>query len=346
MPDHIAPLVCICIPTYNSEKTIRETLASIINQSYTNLDIRLVDNSSTDDTLKIAAEFADARIKIHRSDVNVGAEGNFNRCIQLATGKYTAIYHADDVYEVDMVQRQVDFLEASSAVGAVFTEARLIDEGGGYIGAKSVPPLPNGNGSAVVLDFAILVKAILLHSNFLICPSAMLRTDIYRDEIGSWRYDLFGSSSDLDIWFRVAERYPIAILRVPLMRYRISVAQGTHTVARRRTNRADFFRVTDYYLKQPKTRALLTAEDYRNYGWLERADRTIRAMNFFLEGQIDQARELIRGSISLDAMTAALNSSRGFMTLLLAGFMKFAIAFHMINISKVMLQRIRKRANK
>ncbi|MGH7456925.1 MAG: hypothetical protein ACRENG_36580, partial [bacterium] len=126
----------------------------------------------------------------------------------------------------------------------------------------------------------------------------------------------------------------------------ISAAQGTHTVARRRTNRADFFRVTDYYLKQATTRALLTTKDYRHYCWLERADRTIRAMNLFLDEQIDQARELLRESFSRDAMAAALISSRGLMTLSLAVFIKLAMIFDKSNISRGMLQRIRKKVRK
>ena len=128
-----SPLVCICIPTYNAEKTIRETLVSVVNQRYSNLIILVVDNASTDGTLAVVETFSDPRISIHRNEVNVGGEGNFNRCIQLARGKYTAIYHADDVYEPQMVERQVAFLEANPDAGVVFTAASLIDDNGKII---------------------------------------------------------------------------------------------------------------------------------------------------------------------------------------------------------------------
>ena len=101
------PLVCVCIPTFNSAATIRETLASIVNQSYKHLNIHVVDNDSTDDTLQIVLEFNDPRIRLYKNKINVGAEGNFNRCIQSATGEYTAIFHADDIYESAMVEKQV-----------------------------------------------------------------------------------------------------------------------------------------------------------------------------------------------------------------------------------------------
>lgn len=106
-----SPLACICVPTYNAAGTIRETLESILSQTYSNLVVHISDNASTDDTLKIIESMADHRVAIHRHDVNVGGEGNFNRCIQMAEGKYTAIFHADDIYEPEMVERQVEFLE-------------------------------------------------------------------------------------------------------------------------------------------------------------------------------------------------------------------------------------------
>src|ERR1035438_397419 len=102
------PLVCICLPTYNAALTVRQTLNSILAQTYTNLVVHVSDNASTDDTLKVIESFADSRVKIHRHSINVGGEGNFDRCIQLAEGKYTAIFHSDDIYEPEMVAKQVD----------------------------------------------------------------------------------------------------------------------------------------------------------------------------------------------------------------------------------------------
>ena len=113
------PLVCICVPTYNSAASIRETLESILAQTYLNLTIHVSDNASTDGTLKIVESISDRRISLHRHDVNVGGEGNFNRCIHFAAGKYTAIFHADDIYEPDMVAAQVALRLASAPQASV-----------------------------------------------------------------------------------------------------------------------------------------------------------------------------------------------------------------------------------
>ena len=195
------PLVCICVPTYNAASTVRETLESILAQTYANLVVHVSDNASTDDTLKVIESISDQRITIHRQKENIGGEGNFNRCIQLATGKYTAIFHADDVYEPNMVAKQVAFLEANAKVGAVFTEASLIDDSGKMIGALG---LPQGLVSVDCLyDFKTIFKFVLQYSNFLICPSAMARTEVYQQDIRSWRGEIFGTSADLDVWFRI-----------------------------------------------------------------------------------------------------------------------------------------------
>ena len=66
MPDTTAPLVCICIPTYNGEKTIAAALASVLSQTYRNLVIHVVDNHSTDDTVAVVENFSDERITLHR----------------------------------------------------------------------------------------------------------------------------------------------------------------------------------------------------------------------------------------------------------------------------------------
>lgn len=112
-------------------------------------------------------------------------EGNFNRCIALAKGKYTAIYHADDIYEPEMVAAQVEFLESHPQASAVFTEAALIDQSDNFIGEIHQPAsLAAGRP---LHDFPEVFKAVLEHSNFLICPSVMALTSVYQNDIRAWR---------------------------------------------------------------------------------------------------------------------------------------------------------------
>lgn len=306
------PLVCICIPTYNVAGTVRETMESILAQTYSNLVVHVSDNASTDDTLKVIESVADTRVTIHRHDVNIGGEGNFTRCIQLATGKYTAIFHADDLYEPDMVAKQVAFLEENSDVGAVFTEAVTIDEQGVPLG--EIGHVPQSKGGIGRFSFRELLQTMLLHHNFLVCPSVMVRTEIYQDEIKEWGSNLFRSSSDIDTWLRLASSRSIAVLGEQLMRYRISPAQFSDTI-RNRTERADFFLVMDHYLAKPEVRDFITKKDLRHYGWLERHERVSRALNLFGLGRVSEAKVLLKDFFCWDSIYAAMHSRRGLVTL-------------------------------
>lgn len=319
-----SPLVCICVPTYNAEATIRETLESILAQTYRNIVVYISDNASTDDTLKAIEAIADSRVTVHRHDVNVGGEGNFTRCIKFATGKYTAIFHADDIYESNMVTKQVAFLETNTDVGAVFTEALTIDEQGVRFGV--IGGVPGGRGGVTRIGFRELLQTMMLHHNFLVCPSVMVRTKIYKEEIKVWGSELFKSASDVDTWLRLADLHSIAVLDEQLMRYRISRAQYSH-INRNRTERADFFLVMDHYLAKPDVKKLLSKADLRNYGWLERHERVALAFNLFSLGRLSEAKDLLKGVFSWDAIYAAIITRRGLVTLAGVSLLRVFIPF-------------------
>ena len=337
------PLVCICIPTYNAAITIRETLASILAQTYANLVIHVSDNASTDGTLSVIESMTDSRVTIHRHVENVGGEGNFNRCIQLAEGKYTAIYHADDVYEPNIVASQVEFLEAHPNAGAVFTEANIIDAMG-YITGEIL--LPKGIAQQGGLyDFDTMFKAVLRHSNFFICPSFMVPTQIYKQEINCWRGELFGSSSDLDVWFRILQRHPIGHIPDRLLRYRICLNQFSAKI-RSETERAAIFKVLDHYLKLDRVKAVIDSTDLLLYKWLERRDRVMRGVNLFLLDRPEETMRLLSDIYSQDTLKAAFKSKRGLFVLIVGVYMKMLIVMGLNGFGKASLNYIKQVAHK
>lgn len=323
-PAAAAPLVCICIPTFNAAATVLATLDSIVRQSYTHLRIVVVDNASSDDTVALVSALQDARIEVFRNESNLGGEGNFNRCIAHATGKYLAIFHADDLYEQDMVGRQVAFLEAQENASAVFTCASLIDAHGNQYGALMLPDELAARDH--LYHFPELFKAVLHHSNFLICPSVMARRSVYQEQIQGWRGELFGSAADLDVWLRMARCGPVGILPEPLMRYRVSHLQFTAQV-RLQTTRADFFRVTDFYLALGDVRATLSERDWRNAARLERRDQIMRAVNLYIGGKAPEARSLLKAVLCWDSVLAALQGKRGLLVMVLGGYLQLLLLF-------------------
>ena len=105
------PLVSICIPTFNGSRFLRETLESVLNQTYENLQICISDHSSTDNTEEIVKSFHDSRIEFHSQAPGGGAETNWNASIAGARGKYIKLLCQDDILKPECISKQVEILE-------------------------------------------------------------------------------------------------------------------------------------------------------------------------------------------------------------------------------------------
>lgn len=105
------PLVSVCMCTHNSSEYIIQTLNTVINQSYKNMEILICDNWSTDDTINLIKKFYDPRIKIYSMNKNIGAYNWLNYLIDRANWKYIAIQDHDDLRKLTKIEKQVCFLE-------------------------------------------------------------------------------------------------------------------------------------------------------------------------------------------------------------------------------------------
>ncbi|MDQ1254422.1 MAG: hypothetical protein QG646_3663, partial [Euryarchaeota archaeon] len=279
------PLVSICIPVYNAEKTIVSTLQSIITQTYQNIEIIISDNASADNSLDLIEEFTDPRMAIYKNSVNVGAEKNFTKCIDLATGDYIAIFHADDIYTPEMVEKQVRTFQENPSIGAVFTAATYINEDNEKIGESKLPDAIKGKKKC---DFGEIFISLLRDGPFLMCPSAMVKSKLYR-ELNPFKYEQFGTSSDLDMWLRILEKHPIVILEERLLNYRISKSQGSYVLMYLRTEKSDFLKTMDYYLSV-KSRDLNIPDDVLDSYEIKRNfDNLLRAVNHLIKNETHDA---------------------------------------------------------
>jgi glycosyltransferase involved in cell wall biosynthesis len=270
------PLVSICIPVFNGEKTIAKTIGSLLNQTYTNIEIFVVDNCSSDFTVRIVQEFNDARITLIRNDIHLPrAEYNWNRCFYHARGEFLAIFHADDVYLPRMVSRQVETFKKYPGAGSIFTQGNIIDENDEIIGEFQLPPKMRDSEPH---SYAEIFSSALEYADFLPSPTAMLRRDLYT-ELSPFRYDQFGSASDFDLWLRAAARAPVVILNEKLINYRVSKTQGSFGINKLRTGESDFFKVMDYHLEHNKETRLISAHSIDSYEVLRMGDQIIRAWN-------------------------------------------------------------------
>lgn len=124
------PLVSVCIPAYNNADYILDTINSILNQSYKNIELIIVDDNSLDDTLEVVKSVQDERIKVYHNDKNLGMSGNWNRCLELCTGEFVKLICADDIIATNAIEKEVEALVSNQSATLVCSDTKLVDLNG------------------------------------------------------------------------------------------------------------------------------------------------------------------------------------------------------------------------
>lgn len=312
-----APLVSVCIPAYNASSTLGETLDSILSQDYPNIEIIVSDNQSTDNTPNIVREYEKRGIKyflhigkpdwepsemeINHRMIFGAAEINWNYVLSLASGEFIALYHADDLYHTTMVRSQVDFLMSHSETSSVFIMSQNINDMGlqTSLGAKyAIPPELDKQSC---FDFPSLFNMALKYHNFISTPTLMTRRETL-ETVGFFRPELFLSSSDLDLWLRMAMWKPIGIINKKLHYYRVSSNQGVSKISKIRTESADFFKVMDFYLNKPEVRKIVDLENIKSYEVQRILDELYCINNLLLQKKKREAIERFFAIIKKNAL--------------------------------------------
>jgi glycosyltransferase involved in cell wall biosynthesis len=122
MGNNKQPLVSVIMPTYNTARFIRSAIESVLNQTYSEWELVIIDDGSTDDTHRIVASFSDVRIKYHPLDRNYGRGHARNAAIAKSQGDYIAIFDADDISLPTRLEKQVSFMEANTNIHILGTQ--------------------------------------------------------------------------------------------------------------------------------------------------------------------------------------------------------------------------------
>ncbi|MBU1926089.1 MAG: glycosyltransferase family 2 protein [Candidatus Omnitrophica bacterium] len=109
----------VCIPVYNGADTIRQTIQSILAQTFKDFELLIVDNASTDNTVNIVRSFTDNRIKLYLNEKNLGCGGNLEECKKIAGGDIVFYISADDIADKDALRRVYDAFQSSEDIGIV-----------------------------------------------------------------------------------------------------------------------------------------------------------------------------------------------------------------------------------
>lgn len=207
-------VICLC---YNQSQWVEESILSVINQTYANIQLIVVDDASTDESVSIIKKLAQQypRIELLLLDQNVGNCKAVNKALTLATGEFIIDLAADDVLTTNRIERQVhSFLQQSAHVGVVFTDATYIDARGNHLyhhyedlhARNLVKNIPTGD-----------VYKDVIGTYFIAAPTMMIRKSVL-DELGG--YDEVLAYEDFDFWIRSARKFNYVFLneRLTLIR--------------------------------------------------------------------------------------------------------------------------------
>lgn len=124
------PLVSVIMPVYNGEKYVRDSIQSILNQTFHDFEFIIINDGSTDGTHEIINSIVDNRIIYIINPENIGIVNTLNKALLLANGKYISRTDADDLASSDKLMKQVDYMESNPEVGVVGTFYQIIDRNG------------------------------------------------------------------------------------------------------------------------------------------------------------------------------------------------------------------------
>lgn len=209
-----APAVSVLMPAFNSGRFIRAAINSVCTQSYEDLELIVVDDGSEDDTLQIAMEYPDDRVRAYANDSHVGVGATRNRCLSLASGSLIAWMDSDDISLPTRLAEQVAYLYKHASIGVVGTDLIPRDQDTGRYGNPWTPPL-----TPAAIRWGFLFGTPVFNG------TAMVRREVYAT-CGNYLEDL-PISEDNEFWLRCSTSVAMANLSKVLLVYRRHLGNTT-----------------------------------------------------------------------------------------------------------------------
>lgn len=213
----MVPKVSVVMPNYNGEKYLKESIESVLNQTYNDFEFLIIDDASTDSSKDIIESFNDSRIVAYYSKKNRNVAYTANIGLKKARGRYIARIDSDDIWELDKLEKQIRFMDNNPQYGVCFTKIHLIDENT-VIADKKYEELCSLFNSVENMTQKEWVQHFFYIGNCLCNPSSLIRKSVI-DDIGYYNI-AYVPAQDFELWTRVVIKYPIYVLDEKLIKYR------------------------------------------------------------------------------------------------------------------------------
>ena len=200
------PLVSIVVPSYNHEKYVEQTIKSIVNQTYGNIELIVIDDGSSDSSVRIIKKLSNLyNFKfIYRS--NKGLSATLNEGIKLSQGKYWCVCASDDLYKPNKIEAQVKYMEENPKFGMSFAKTIMFDD--------------DGNERAVKRRFSKegwVFDELIIGTISIPAVTVMIRRNVFNN-VGTFDEALW--VEDWDMWLKITNKYEIGFINEYLALYR------------------------------------------------------------------------------------------------------------------------------
>jgi glycosyltransferase involved in cell wall biosynthesis len=253
-----SPPISVCVPMYNNSKTIERCLRSILDQDGVDFELIVVDDNSSDDCGAIAASLLRPGDRLIRNEPNLGLNGNHNKCLELARGRYIQFVHGDDWLLPGALRTLVPHFD-DPAVGMVFAPRRVIND-------KNVP-LHRRLGPAHIWfpwlrrrnHGPTLVAQMMLQAggaNWIGEPTCVMFRRQLALDVGGLRDDIY-QLVDLDFWLRLMLRCDVCFVPQKLSVRSHSVGTTSLSILKARRNWLDHLRILTWLIVDPASPAVV-----------------------------------------------------------------------------------------
>jgi glycosyltransferase involved in cell wall biosynthesis len=233
------PIISVIIPVYNGEKTIKKTIESVLEQSFSDLEVIVINDGSIDSTEEIVKSIPDSRLKIF-SYPNAGLSASRNRGLSLATCEFVSFIDADDLWTSDKLESQMQALLANKSAAVAYSWTDYIDANGKFLRA--------GIRAKITGD----AYSKLLLSNFLENGSnPLIRKEAFTT-VGNFDESL-RAAEDWDMWLRLADRYEFVVVPKVQILYRVSATSMSSNFKKQET---ESLKVIERAFSHPKAASL------------------------------------------------------------------------------------------
>ncbi|MDH3974331.1 MAG: glycosyltransferase [Deltaproteobacteria bacterium] len=189
--------ISIIMSVYNGERWLSESIDSVLNQSYNNFELIVIDDGSTDKSVNILNHYMikDKRIRVFHNKQNIGLTRSLNRGLELSQGKFIARIDCDDIWHPEKLSKQIEYLEEHPYISIVGTACNVIDENGHVSETQKIRFVKEDKS----------IRQSIVKFNPFTHSSILFKKDVYK-ELGGYN-NSFEFAQDYEYWIRILQRY-------------------------------------------------------------------------------------------------------------------------------------------